>query len=47
MPWNFYGWFVFAAVFIAAYFVWVWFSGRNRPARGRSPEAESLKPDAE
>jgi hypothetical protein len=26
IPWNFYGWFVFTAVFIAAYFLWVWMS---------------------
>jgi hypothetical protein len=28
LPWNFYGWFVFAVVFIAAYFAWVWTSAR-------------------
>lgn len=29
MPWNFYAWFVFAAVFIAAYFLWVWTTTRR------------------
>jgi hypothetical protein len=29
VPWNFYGWFVFAAVFIGAYFAWVWASSRD------------------
>jgi len=30
LPWNFYGWFVFAGVFIAAYFAWVWMSRQDR-----------------
>jgi len=29
MPWMFYSWFVFAALFIAAYFAWVWISTRK------------------
>jgi hypothetical protein len=30
VPWNFYAWFVFAAVFIGAYFLWVWTTTRRR-----------------
>jgi hypothetical protein len=30
MPWNFYAWFVFAAVFIAGYFAWAWMSSQDR-----------------
>ena len=29
MPWNFYAWFVFAAVFIGLYFLWVWTTTRR------------------
>jgi hypothetical protein len=29
MPWNFYAWFVFAALFIAVYFLWVWRTTRR------------------
>jgi hypothetical protein len=29
MPWNFYGWFVFAVVFIGTYFLWVWRTTRT------------------
>jgi hypothetical protein len=43
MPWIFYGWFVFAAVFIAAYFVWVWFSSRNSPGPPENPESPEPK----
>src|SRR5206468_10261911 len=33
MPWTFYGWFVFAAAFIAAYFAWVWITSRKNDRR--------------
>jgi hypothetical protein len=29
MPWIFYSWFVFAALFIAVYFAWAWISSRR------------------
>jgi len=29
MPWTFYSWFIFAALFIGAYFAWAWISARR------------------
>jgi hypothetical protein len=29
MPWIFYGWFIFSALFIGAYFVCVWIAARK------------------
>jgi hypothetical protein len=39
LPWNFYAWFVFAALFIAAYFAWVWTSARSHQT-GTSEDAD-------
>jgi hypothetical protein len=35
--WNFYGWFLFAAAFISAYFVWARFMARRDSERVRKP----------
>jgi hypothetical protein len=43
LPWNFYSWFVFAAVFIAAYFAWVWTSARRVERGSTTADAEDAE----
>ena len=43
--WSFYGFFVVAALWVAAYFAWAWRASRSHP-RCPEPGAEHPRPEA-